>query len=62
MKTTIRLPDDVAERLKEAAERDRRSVHAQMLVYIERGLEQEAPRRPKLGLGETELFGSEITR
>jgi predicted transcriptional regulator len=42
MKTTIRLPDDVAERLKKAAERDRRSVHAQMLIYIERGLAADA--------------------
>lgn len=41
MKTTIRLPDDVDERLKRAAARERRSVHAQMLVYIERGLDQD---------------------
>lgn len=40
-KTTIRLPRDVDGRLKRAAERNRRSVHAQMLVYIERGLDQD---------------------
>jgi predicted transcriptional regulator len=40
-KTTIRLPHDLDRRLKEAAERNRRSVHAQMLVYIERGLDQD---------------------
>lgn len=40
-KSTIHLPDDVADRLKKAAERERRSVHAQMLVYIKRGLDQD---------------------
>jgi predicted transcriptional regulator len=38
---TIRLPDDLYERLKRAAERERRSAHAQMLAYIERGLDQD---------------------
>jgi predicted transcriptional regulator len=40
-RTTIRLPEDLQKRLKEAAERNRRSVHAQILVCIERGLGQD---------------------
>jgi predicted transcriptional regulator len=40
-RTTIRIPDDLHKRLKDAAERNHRSVHAQILVYIERGLEEE---------------------
>lgn len=46
---TIRLKPDLHDRLTRAAERDHRSKHAQMLVYIERGLdqdEQEAGREP----------------
>jgi predicted transcriptional regulator len=35
---TIALQDDVHERLKDAAEREHRSLTAQMRVYIERGL------------------------
>lgn len=38
---TLRLSDELHERLKAAAERDHRSLHAQMLVYAERGLEQD---------------------
>jgi hypothetical protein len=44
---TIRLPDPLLARLREAAERDRRSVHAQMLHYIERGLDQDAERESR---------------
>jgi hypothetical protein len=39
---TIRLPDTLLTRLRAAAERNRRSVHSQMLIYIERGLDQDA--------------------
>lgn len=38
---TIRLPDPLLARLRRAADHDRRSVHAQMLTYIERGLDQD---------------------
>jgi predicted DNA-binding protein len=39
--TKIRLPAGLHERLKQAAGRDHRSMHAQMLAYIERGLDQD---------------------
>jgi hypothetical protein len=35
---TVRLPDDVHARLKRAADRNRRSLHAQILRYVELGL------------------------
>jgi hypothetical protein len=35
---TIRLPSKLLARLRAAADRDHRSVHAQMIVYIERGV------------------------
>ena len=38
---TLRLSDELHERVKEAAERDHRSLAAQMLVYAERCLEQD---------------------
>ena len=38
---TLRLPDELHEQLKAAAEHDHRSLAAQMLVYAERGLEQD---------------------
>jgi predicted transcriptional regulator len=41
IKMTIRLVPDLHARLSAAAERDRRSKHAQMLVYIQRGLDQD---------------------
>jgi hypothetical protein len=41
---TIRLPDTLLARLKAAADRDHRSVHGQMLTYIERGLAADERR------------------
>jgi predicted transcriptional regulator len=38
---TIRLPDDLRRRLGPAAERDHRSVNAQIVTYIERGLDAD---------------------
>ena len=38
---TVRLPDELHERLTAQAEHVRRSAHAQVLVYIERGLDQD---------------------
>ncbi len=40
-RTTIRLPEDLHVRVRRLAERDRRSVHAELLVLIERGLALE---------------------
>ena len=36
---TVRLPAVLAARLREAAARDRRSVHAELLWLLERGLD-----------------------
>ena len=35
---TVRLPDELLARLRQAAARDRRSVHAEILWLLERGL------------------------
>ena len=35
---SLRLPDDLHQRAKEASERDRRSLHSELLYLIERGL------------------------
>jgi hypothetical protein len=42
---TIRLPGKLLARLRAAAERDHRSVHSQMLVYIERGVAADERKR-----------------
>jgi hypothetical protein len=44
---TIRLPDTLLTRLRAAAERNRRSVHAQMLIFIERGLDADEGKRTR---------------
>jgi hypothetical protein len=38
---TIRLPDALLARLRAAAEAEHRSVHGQLLHYIERGLDDD---------------------
>jgi predicted DNA-binding protein len=38
---TLRLPDELHERLKEAAEHNRRSLHAEILWRLEHDQEQE---------------------
>ena len=38
IKMTVRLDPKLHERLAGAADRDHRSMHAQMILYIERGL------------------------
>ncbi len=43
-KMTLRPSPDLKARLHEAAQRDHRSDHAQVLVYIERGLEADAAK------------------
>jgi len=40
-RTSLRLPDDMRERVERLAVRDRRSVHAELLWLIEKGLQQE---------------------
>jgi hypothetical protein len=40
-RTTLRLPPALRDRLFDAAERDHRSMHQQILLYIERGLDQD---------------------
>ena len=46
--TKIRLPAGLHERLKQAAGRDHRSMHAQMIAYIERCLDADERRlRPR---------------
>jgi predicted HicB family RNase H-like nuclease len=37
----VRFPDDLHARIQQAAEQDRRSVNAEILWLIERGLDQE---------------------
>jgi hypothetical protein len=38
---TIRLPGPLLARLRAAADREHRSVHGQMIAYIERGLDAD---------------------
>jgi predicted HicB family RNase H-like nuclease len=46
---TLRLPDELHERLKAAAGHDHRSLHAQVLVYVERGLDQDQEEQRRAG-------------
>ena len=48
-KHTIRLPGPLLARLRDAAERDHRSVHSMMLVYIERGLIADERKQKRSG-------------
>jgi predicted HicB family RNase H-like nuclease len=41
IRITARLPAHLHERLTRAAERHRRSLNAQLLVYLERGLDRD---------------------
>jgi predicted transcriptional regulator len=47
VKTTVRAPDDMMERLKKLAERHHRSVHGELLARLEDGirLAERAERR-----------------
>jgi hypothetical protein len=40
---TLRIPDEMYEQIKTAAERDRRSIHAEMLWLIEQQLHGLTP-------------------
>jgi len=51
IKMTIRLMPDLHERLGRAAVRDHRSKHAQMISYIERGLDQDEGENDQAGRG-----------
>jgi predicted transcriptional regulator len=44
IKTTVRLDPELHARLERAAGRDHRSMHSQMVAYIERGLAQDDRR------------------
>jgi predicted transcriptional regulator len=44
IRMTIRLSPQLHERLGRAADRDRRSKHAQMILYVERGLTADERR------------------
>jgi hypothetical protein len=45
--TKIRLPATLHERLRQAAERDHRSMQQQMVAYIERCLDADEPKARK---------------
>jgi predicted transcriptional regulator len=47
IKMSVRLVPELHERLKRAAERDHRSMHAQMISYIERGTTEDERRERK---------------
>ena len=38
---TLRLSDETHDRLKAIAEQERRSLHAQVLIYVDRGVKQD---------------------
>lgn len=40
----LRLPDDLHDQVKEAADRDRRSIHSEVLWLIEQALAQRVER------------------
>jgi predicted DNA-binding protein len=44
-RTTLRLPEEMQERVKALADRERRSIHAQLLTLIERGLADETTQQ-----------------
>lgn len=44
---TLRLPDDLHARLKEASARDQRSMHAQILWLLERTLRDGGDEQPR---------------
>lgn len=41
VKTTVKLSPELHESIAAIAEREHRSAHAQMLIYLERGIEQD---------------------
>ena len=41
VKTTVKLSPELHGRIAAIAEREHRSAHAQMLLYLERGVEQD---------------------
>lgn len=46
---TLRLPDELHEWLKQAAERNRRSLHAEVLWRLEQGQEQDDRNQARKG-------------
>ena len=47
LNTTLRLAPDLHARLTAVARRNHRSLHSQVLTYIERGLEQDQDEQRK---------------
>ena len=44
IRTNLRIPAEVYERVKESAERDRRSINAQMVVLLQEALDARQPK------------------
>jgi predicted transcriptional regulator len=51
IKMTIRLSPELHARLGRAADRDHRSKHAQMLAYIERGIDADERKERRTTVG-----------
>ena len=47
----MRLPDDLHERLVKAAAEDKRSAHSEVLLFIEKGLDERQETAPGLTAG-----------
>jgi predicted transcriptional regulator len=54
IKMTVRLDPGLHERLSRAAEHDRRSMHAQMITYIERGIIADERKRKRPARGDAQ--------
>ena len=48
----VKLPADLHERLRQAAERDHRSMHAEIVSYVERGVKQDEAKARRLAAQE----------
>jgi predicted transcriptional regulator len=46
---TVRMPDDLMARLRELAERNRRSVHAELLTRLEHGIQAASTDQQGVG-------------
>ncbi len=41
----LRLPPKLHKKVVKVAERERRSIHSQLLIYVEQGLDKDAPKK-----------------
>ena len=46
---TVRMPDDLMERLRQLAERNRRSIHAELLTRLEHGIRAASTDQQEVG-------------